>query len=76
MVRRGDMAVLVSSFVLPELRSFNATGFVAEKCNIIYINKIPRLSVCVLLREKLFTTECRIVKFCMQVHVNTARTFS
>ena len=41
----------------------------------IYINKIACLSVCYSAKNFL-TAECTIVKFCMQVHVNTGRTLS
>ena len=46
---------------------------------LIYINKIPRVSVCLSVcysTKNFLTTECRIVKFCMQVHVNTGLTLS
>ena len=42
----------------------------------IYINKIARVSVCLSVcysAKNFLTTWCRIVKFCMQVHVNTGR---
>ena len=46
---------------------------------IIYMNKIARVSVCLSVcysAKNFLTTGCRIVKFCMQVPVNTGRTFS
>ena len=41
----------------------------------IYINKIARVSVCYSAKDFL-STGCRIVKFCVEVHVNTGRTLS